>query len=476
MLNALKLSIALCAGMIFSGSVGAGDAEDQLADKVLVAYGGEKLASLKSLILRDQYKLVATNDRRPGESYVSRLHSTLTVDFERDRKAVKNWTVNRSGKRLDQIMFDGEKGWSINFLRGSHVLRPDLNQNNVGSGMMRLLDTTIALALHKSRKTIKLLEEDEIDLETYQKVAFKVGGATDVTVWVHQASGLIGRLVRGRTKYSYSEYRKIGDITYASSTDMYAGGKPSLLTLSRKIEINPEIETAFDLPENTKELEGMQDTTEMTVNQVSEGVFLVGKGFSSSMFVDAGDHYIGAGGMGDFKERLDALNEHIGTQKNVKFQVLPEFQGHLGGINELVEHGVTFVTVREHVAPLKERIKGEMAGNRFLLVKDRHVFDGGKAEVYVIETVLSEQYLLFYVPSAKLVFTVDEFGTQLLNSVPSANKNTLSFRKAIEGLGLDVEAIGYSHGPSVLTMEQLISVTDSYKPGHCPSGHEICEY
>ena len=99
---------------------------------------------------------------------------------------------------------------------------------------------------------------------------------------------------------------------------------------------------------------------------------------------------------------------------------------------------------------------------------------GGKVHVYDISTITSEHFLLFYVPSAKLVYTLDEFGTNLLNSVPSADKKLVSFRHAIEALEIDIQQFTYVHGTGVLSIEQLRQVTDNFKEGFCLKGHTIC--
>jgi len=452
--------------------------KDILIDKILYAYGGEKLTSMQSLVVRDRYKTISKDGGvQPAQASVSRLHSTLTVDFRNRRKAVRNWSVNAAGKRLGQIMFDGKNGWSINYLRGSYVLRPDLNEQDIGTGMMRLLDTTVARQLIEARNSAKIEGEVLFTGRPHYKLSFEKTGGGSAFVFVDQNSGLISKLVQSKAaEYVYSEHRKTDGIAYAYDTNVFNNGSPTMVTLSRRIQVDVNVDDAFSIPAKAKKLEGMQDNREMRINKLGTNTYIVGQGFSASMFVDAGTYYIGAGGVGGVKERYQALNEFLGVQKPLKYQILPEHRVHLEGVNDIADLGATFVKVASHLDGVKARLQTTLPDDRFLLVEKRQYLADGAVEVHDIQTLLSDQYLLFYVPESKTIFTVHEFGTQLLNSVPSADKNMISLRNEIERLGLDVKNITYSDGPGVLSVDDLRRVTDSYQEGYCPVGFDICMY
>ncbi len=197
-------------------------------------------------------------------------------------------------------------------------------------------------------------------------------------------------------------------------------------------------------------------------------------GNRSSIFVDAGDYFVGAGSLAGFKKRLQAVNQKLQTDKPIKYLVVPEHQGHFGDINTIAAMNADFVTSADHLPALEKQFTPPLPANRFVLVDGILKLADSKVHVYDISTLTSDHFLLFYVPSEKLVFTMDEFGTNLLNSVPSADLRTLSFRQAIEELGIDVQQFTYVHGTGVLSLQQLRQVTDAYKEGFCPEGHPIC--
>lgn len=454
----------------------ANEKEQLVIDKIVAAYGGDTLTSMKSLVVNDRYKTITEDGGvEPGLDDVSRMHSTLTVDFLQGRKSVKNWTVQARGKRLGQIMFDGENGWSINYLRGSHVIRHDLNGNNVGAGMMRLLDTTLVRSLHDNRDTATFEGQSFLFGRPHNLLKFKINGTTEATLYSDKTTGLISQMTRPNgTQYIYSGHQKNAGVTYATDTNQLRNGQTVMVTLSRSIEVNPDVSKAFDLPKNTKALDGMQDNTKMVVKQLGEDVYIAGQGNRSSLFVDAGDFFVGVGVLPGFEKRLQAVNDLFDANKPVKQLVISEHQGHMGGINSVALTDTEFVTVAKHLPLLKTKFTTPLQDDRFVLVDEKLPLANGKVIVYDIQTITSEQFLLFYVPSEKLVYAMDEFGTNLLNSVPSADLRTLSFRRAIEALEIDVQRFAYVHGTGVLSLKQLQHVSDNYKEGFCPEGHAIC--
>lgn len=459
-----------------SGGVVAGPQKETFIDKVILAYGGERLTGLNSLVLEDRYKSVTVDGGPvPGEADISRLNSTLTVDFLGGRKAVKNWRMSKAGNRLGKIMFDGKQGWSVNFLRGSYVERDDLTGKNVGAGMMRLLDTTMVRELNMQRTNSTLGDQQDINGKAHAVIEVKPEGAAAYSLFIDLETHMVTKLRRGRATYYYADHRLKDGIRYAADTNYMVDGQPRLMTLSRTISVNQDVEPAFGIPADAKKLKGMMDNSKMSVRQLSEHSYMVGKGFAFSLFVDAGDHFVAAGGLPGTKARLEALNAALGTDKPLRYVVLPEHQGsHLGGIDEIADLGATFVVHQSHVEALKDKLSKSLAEDRIFAVDKGSDFAESQVQLFDIPTIQSAHYLLMYVPEAKLVFSVDEFGTNLRDSVPSADKRMVSFRKALAALPVEISRIVHIHGRQVLTVEQLVEVTSGYRDAVCPEGEAIC--
>ena len=143
-------------------------------------------------------------------------------------------------------------------------------------------------------------------------------------------------------------------------------------------------------------------------------------------------------------------------------------------MNEVVELGAKFVTVKSNMQTIKEALSAEIDDTQFITVDGKRSFADGKVEVFDISTAHAEHYLLYYVPEAKLVFSADHFGTNLEEGLPVAGLNMVTFRAAVEALNLGDVRFVSAHGVRQLSMNDLRTATDAYSPGVCPTGFDIC--
>jgi len=455
--------------------------KDVLTDKVIQAYGGEKLSQITSLGVNDRYKIFSIDQgANPEVNDVSRLNSILNVDFKSGKKSVKSWRKSSNGNRLSEILFDGETGWSINHLRGTHVENKALTTNVVGAGMMRMVDTILAMRLQKHRNTAKLISHGLIAGKPIYTLSFIAGNNRLYYLDIDAASGLILRMSQSEnfidgSVYQFGNHKVVQGFTFATDMNMLVNGKPSFITLSRSIEVNKVNQQVFSIPKDSIKLKGMIDSSTMTVQKLADDVYLAGKGTNFSIFVDAGDYFIGGGGLSGLNKRLEAVNQFLGTDKPIEVQVIPDHhRGHLGAIKDLEDMGSSLVIASEHRNIIESLLSNKKQQNEFISINKKMKLANGLVEVYDIDTVHSNNYLLFYVPSAKLVFSADHFGTNLIDALPSANKTTKTFYDEIERLGISVKKYASSHGPRILSDADMQTVLSGYQVKTCLTGHNIC--
>jgi len=455
--------------------------KNDVIDSVIQAYGGDKLSALKSLKVHDRYK-VFSNDQGPNPDFnsISMLYSTLTVDFRSGKKSVKNWSQSVNGNRLSEILFDGETGWSINHLRGTHVENKRLGANVVGAGMMRMIDTILARRLQKYRDTATLLSHSNSLGNRIYTLSFEDDNKDQYFIDVDASSGLILTMSRSADRttgsvYEYRKHKKVQGLTFATDLNLLVEGKPSFITTSRSIEVNTVNQRSFAIPNNSVKLKGMSNSPKMLVKKLADKVYLAGKGGSFSIFVDAGDFYVGAGGMSGINDRLVAVNQFLGAEKPIKVQVIPDHhRGHLGAIKELDKMGANMVIASQHRNIIESMRSDKTRTADFKVIDKKLDLVNGLVEVHDIQTAHAEHYLLFYVPSAKLVFSADHFGTNLIEALPGANNTIKTFYSEIERLNIPVERYAGAHSPRVLTHEDLENVLVDYEVKACPPKHDIC--
>ncbi|WDE08518.1 hypothetical protein SG34_031850 [Thalassomonas viridans] len=454
--------------------------KDELVNKVIQTYGGKKLTELKSLKVHDRYK-VFSMDQGPNPMFnsISTLYSTLAIDFNSGRKSVNNWRQDSNGNRLSQILFDGKTGWSINHLRGTHVENSALTADVVGANMMQMIDTILARRLERHRDSVKLISRNSVTGKPIHTLSFVAEKNNQYFLDIDASSGLILRMSKDNDRttgrvYEYGKHKQIQGLTFATDMNMLVKGKPSFITLSRTIEVNKVNQQSFSIPKASTRLKGLIERSKMSVHQLADRVYLAGEGNNFSIFIDAGDFYIGAGGLPGLKKRLEAVNNYVGSKKPIKEQVIPDHhRGHLGAIKELEEMGASVVIAPAH-RNIIESLFVDKQQNKIRVVDNKMHLANGLVEVYNIHTVHAENYLLFFIPSAKLVFSADHFGTNLIAALPGANNTIKSFHSEIERLNIPVQKYAHAHGPRILSHADLEKVLAGYRVKPCPANNKIC--
>lgn len=453
--------------------------KDELIDKVIAAYGGDKLLQLSDLTVSDKYK-VFTLDQGPDPSFngVTILYSELFIDFDSDKKLIKNWRQDHNGNQLRGTLFDGKSGWNINYLRASHVKNSSVSTNTVGAGMMKMIDTVLVRRLAENRDSAQIVSRKNRLGQPVYTLTFTSNDNNQYAVEIDAPRGLLLSMLLGESRntgrfYKFSQHKKQNGVTFAHNMDMFTAGEPRFVTTSRKVKVNKLNAQTFALPKASKQLQGLTNNSMMTVKQLADGVYIVGEQTRFSIFVDVGDHYVGAGGLRGIDKRLSALNKHLNKQNQIKVQIIPDHhRGHLGALSELAEMNTGILIAPTHRKIVETIYKNN---NKIDEVSNMISLVDGKVEVYNIHTAHADNYLLFYLPAEKLVFSADHFGTSLINALPGANNTIKSFHSEINRLGISVSRYANAHSARVLSQSDLKMVLSDYKIQPCPLTHAFCQ-
>lgn len=472
------LATVIGAVFVFTGGLIAGEREDGLIDKIVDAYGGDALLSIKTLKLETQYKTASVGQSAsPALLDFGLLKDRIVIDFDGERSSEITWTLNNNGPRLGERFNNGETGHSINYMRGTHVDRQDYTFYNVAGGNMRMSDAALVRVLHGARDTATYGGEILLKGRPHFTLTYSMPESSDLTIFVDAETNFISKMTRpGGLSYVYSQHRRQDGISYAASTDFFINGQPNLIALSRRVTINPDVNGEFDMPDGIETIPGgMLDTSKMMVKKVAEGVFLAGQRIGFSLFVDAGEYFIGVGGYPQLTKRFDAVKDFSGLNKPLGLQVVTHHHSdHLAGLDEALALGAKLVTVESHVGAIRQSLAIAVKPSDLILVEGKKALENGRVEIVDIATSHSDQFLLFYVPGAKLIFSADHFSTQVRNALPGPSYGAVTFLNALEALQLDVDHLYDAHTPHVFTLDDLRTVAGKYTGELCMPGHAIC--
>lgn len=456
------------------------DQSAAIVDNVIKAYGGKTLTDAKSITIIDHEKrILPGQNEQPNIPDFFRWHSQLTIDFAGQRKSMLQWRVSRAGKDLERFVYDGKTGRVYDIPNQKYTSDDWYSYRTIGRSVSNASDTMLAKKLPE--QSVSYDGKANFRGKAHHKLIVKSGKNSSYTLFVHPQTWHIGKMEktsRRGTIYSYvfANHQRADGVTFAADMNMYAGSQPQSISLHRDIELNPSLENLFEAPAGFKPWgEELPYTRDIGVIKVADNAYQVGKGRSYALFVDAGEHYVVAGGVSGLKSYHEALNKHVSQNKPVNYYIVTHsHDDNLGILNDAVELGAKIVTVEEHLYKVRARISIPLGNDAFHLVDNKSTLDG-VVDIHDIATAHSQNYLLVYLPQSKVIFAEDHYETQLKSAPPRVHEDMVTFRQVVEGLNLKVDKLVDGHSRRQLTMDELKSATDNYKPVTCPVGFSICK-
>jgi len=474
----------ICGMMLITTVVSAGAKEDALIDKLVLAYGGEALLSLKSLTLMDNLKRFTSGQSySPTEVDLSHYNTVVKIDFENGRKELQ--LIGGEGKHIyaRHQFYDGEKGYGINHTDQTVMENSSYRFTTVDRRFSLRIDALLVKLLHDNQEDAKYEGKVLYRGKSHEKISFEAEGYPKLTLYIDQVTGLITKMTRPHWapntefSYVYTGHEIQDAIPFAKGVYVTKGGKPETLSVSRSLVLNPDLTGAFHIPSSYGAAPKSMSFTDMSVKELSEGVYLAGQDWGFSIFVDAGDHFVAVGGYEDLKKRLAAVQVYAETEKPLKYQIVTHHHlDHLGGMGEAMELGAVFVTVKEHVASIRAIVGKPIPDDRFILIDGAGSVGNDLVKLVDFPNGHASHNLVSYIPGAKTVFTADYFLSRQETGAPDGHNGLVKFKETLRDHNFDADYFAAAHSGRVLTAADLQEAMNNIAPPEvCPVGWSQCE-
>lgn len=484
------LRFSLLAAMTFSAtfSAFADDEEDaalaQTIEKIILAYGGEKLLSLSSYSIDDQFLSPTIGQgHRPDLVEVGESAQSLRVDIKANKSSYDTWSEGRSGGFQGATISDGKKAYSIDFSASTYGEANSPDVYTFAGGTLRTSDTILAYELNKAKDQVEMLDDQAYLNRPHHVLKMPFPNSPDLHLFVDSQSHLISKMVRtspsaGELTYLYTGRDIVDGISTATRTSFYVAGELNLVSVKHKLLFNPQFPAdAFDLPKGFKAQGERIDGSSMKVNTISKGVHHLGQNGGYSLFVNTSMGTVGVGGYAGLNQRFERYQKDSNNRKPLSYQVVTHHHSdHIGGLSEAVELGATLVTVDDNIQTIKDSLSDSSENANIVRVNSQLSLGEGRSrvEVYDISTVHAESFLLTYVPSEKLIFSADHFTSQFVTGTPTANKGTIDMLRAIDALELDVAKIATAHSARIFSIKEMRKSVAEFKPVKCTGKRPVC--
>lgn len=436
---------------------------NEVIDAAIEAHGGaEALDGLKSLVQENRFVGFAVGQsRKPGEPWdQNESHNFSAVDLENEVFVTRN-KGEAGGFTFDTgTIINGEESYQLDF-RGktaAPIAEPDYDTNS--GPTIRVTPPLIIKQLMARRQTSHWLGEVDIDGRKHDVITLVMEVGPALSLYIDQESHMLTRMERvlppfGQVEYEFSDYRTIDGVAFNESFKLYVNGSQNIIFEDLVQKVNAPIEQYTAVPAELQRIPAITPD-DMNLNEIEEGVFLVGGNGAYGLFVEMQDHVVAIGGTQGVADRIKEMRKEI-SDKPVRYGVLTHHHSdHIPGTADYVAAGATVITFKEN-----EEVVRAAAGDQEVtleFVNDRMTLGSGdrRVELYNIgPTPHAENMLIAYLPSEGIVFEADHFQQPRTGPIPPGVSNTVALAAALDRLGLDYRTIVGAHSPRVGSSEDL---------------------
>ncbi len=438
----------------------------EVIDAALEAYGGaEAIANLNSVARKSHFTTWATNQSRsPGPPWdENEQWNFAAIDFKNETFVGKN---KGSGGGFDfngSQVIKGDEGWQVSYRAGTvtQIAEPDFNTTS--GPFIRVTAPLLVKQLQNRRQTSHWLGEVEFDGRPHDVITLVMEVGPALSLYFDKETHLLSRSERvlppfGQVDYRFTNYETVDGIPFSKTFKLYVNDQPNIYIDIKSTKVNQPIEKYAAVPEDLKLVEAAPpQPTEVELQEVKEGIFLVGAAGTYAMFVEMDDHVVAVGGTAGIPERIKALREVV-EDKPIKFGVMTHHHNdHVLGVPAYQAEDAMVLTVKEH-EPVMRAAATDADSLKLQFVEDKYVFDDGSRKLEIIDigpTPHSEHLLVAWLPEEGILFEADHFPNPTNGQMAPAQPVTKRLAEAIKEKGLDVKLIVGAHSPRVASIDDL---------------------
>lgn len=467
--SSIAASLVLATSLVFAEDtlpLKAVNRAQEVIDAAIEAYGGaEAIANLNSVARKSHFTTWATNQSRsPGPPWdENEIMSFSAIDFN-DKTFVGKNAGNGGGFDFDgSQVIKGDEGWQIDYRAGTvtPIAEPDFN--TASGPFIRVTAPLLVKQLQNRRQTSHWLGEVDFEGRPHDVITLVMEVGPGLSLYFDRETHLLSRSERvlppfGQVDYRFANYETVDGIPFSKTFKLFANGEPNLEITFLSTEVNKPVERYAAIPAGLEKLEAAPPApTDVELQEIQEGVFLVGAGTTYAMFVEMNDYVVAVGGTAGIPERIEALREVV-RDKPIRYGVITHHHNdHVLGVSAYQAEDATVLTLKEHEAVVRAAAT-DADTLKVQLVEDKYVFDNGGPKLEIVDigpTPHSEHLLVAWLPEKGVLFEADHFPNPTNGQMVPAQPVTRRLAEAIQQHDWDVKTIVGAHSPRIASIDDL---------------------
>ena len=430
---------------------------NEVIDAALAAHGGtETLSGMKTLVQESEFITWANGQsRNPGPPWdKSKSVNFNAIDLENDIIVTRNAGSGGGFDFSGGTIINGEDSWQLNFRAGTAAPLSEPDFNTTAGPFVRVTPALLMRQLQERRQTSHWLGEVEYDGRPHDVITLVMEVGPGLSLYFDQESHMLTRMERvlppfGQVEYRFLDYETIDGIAFNRSFRLLINGDDNLDVTNNMIAVNAPLSEYTKVDKQLAQIPA-RGRDEFNLQEIDEGVFLVGGNGAYGLLVEMSDHIVAIGGTQGAAQRMKEVRKHI-EDKPVKYGVLTHHHSdHVPGVADYAQESAAIVTFRENESVVRNAGGQDEIDLQF--VEDQFTLSDGSRtiELYNIgPTPHAENMLVAYLPKEKILFEADHFPQPRTGPIPPAVPATEAFAAAVDRLNLDIEKIVGAHSPRI---------------------------
>ncbi len=432
---------------------------NKIIDAALAAHGGaERLSALHSLVQETHYVTHATNQSLRPEPPWDRAEQINFSALDTENGVFVNRVSGDGGGFEFNVgtVISSEEAWQLDYRAGTAapIAEPDFNA--AAGPMIRVTPALLMKQLQARRQYSHWLGVTDYQDRPHDVVTLVMETGPGLSLYFDQQSHMLTRMERvlppfGQVEYRFEDYVDLDGIPVNRSFHLLLNGEPNLDGTNTETRLNAAVAEYAQRDPTLQQIAAVVPD-EFKLQELVEGVFLVGGTAAYGLFVEMPDHLVAIGGTQGAAQRLAEVRKHV-PEKPLRYGVLTHHHSdHILAAADYAAEGVTIITFKENEKVVRAAAgDGDVAAQaRLEFVNQRMTLGEGGRTVELIDigpTPHTEHFLLVWLPQEKIIFEADHFPQPATGPIPPGVAGTRALAAAIERLGLEFETIVGAHSP-----------------------------
>jgi len=444
-----------------------------IIDKTLEVYGISALERAKTVRIDDDIRILfGSHDYSPHFNQWSEGKRQHILDFKNKRASSEYLSIITGNTYHSREILTPDALKLIDYGNDKYRDGDVLPFDQFYGGMIRSNDLLLARALKLYRPSAKSAGDMKWLGVPHARIEMDYPNSPPLTLYIEKGTGYISKMERTAPNgtvlsYVFTNHKRAKKLAIAREHRFYIGEDLMHYTVDRNVVLNDRKDrNVFEIDNYVVQEPERVDQSEMTVEEVSDGVYHVGQNGIYSTFIIQDAGLIGLGAEGGFGDRLTALREKTSNQSPLtSLMVADHHEEEFAGASDAVSAGAKLMITSQSKAKLDALFADNEIKPRYEVIEDKHQIGG--VTLFNIETSHAERVLVAHHGASGSLYQSSHYISPYPNERFQALLAAVDLYGELVKLNLNIDRVLSSGSRKPETWSNFAADVADYNPEKC---------